>query len=248
MVSESTCLEFRDPFLRLAGILSIRSACRKTNSWMVPILKKLYGWVGRLQLLTQTRHTLWWPEFTKKIYNASMDCLQPSKIESTLRANHSSASENTAATFDKTPFCWLFNSWRTTTTPLFSVTILTEFPTSQDLSPHQGPRLMEKLELFENLFQTNLKIHARLTEDHGVSFFTPPCGVFRCRRRKNVKSQSRAMAKQKLHKLVFNTEDPLLVKFFDEFQTFERNSIEMATDAIIEQFMYDKGPPQLKNF
>ena len=120
-------------------------------------------------------------------YNASTDRRQPSKKECTLRANHSTARENTAASFDQTTFYWRFNSWRTTTTPLFSVINLTEFRTSRNLSPHPCPALMKKLELFENLFQTNLKIHSRVTEDDRIFLNILPCGIFCWRRRRNVK-------------------------------------------------------------
>ena len=84
----------------------------------------------------------------------------------------------------------------------------------------------EKIELFEDLFQTSLKIHNQLTEEDKINYFhslmrgdalqtfkniTSPnreklgeiLTVFRI---KYVKPQSRATAKHKFHRLVFNSQ------------------------------------------
>ena len=96
----------------------------------------------------------------------------------------------------------------------------------------------EKLELFEDPFQTSLKIHNQLTEDDRINYFhslmrgdaLQTCktnngptrenlaefpAVFR---RKYVKPQSKATAKHKIQKLVFNPANQKLVDFFDELQ------------------------------
>ena len=124
----------------------------------------------------------------------------------------------------------------------------------------------EKFELFEDLFQTNLKIHNQLTEDHRIDYFhslmredalqtfkiiNGPTreklgeilGVFR---RKYVKPKSMATAKHKFQKLVFNQANQKLVDFLDELQKLAKDSFGKAAHAIIEQFVYAKMPPHLK--
>ena len=94
----------------------------------------------------------------------------------------------------------------------------------------------ENFELFEDLFQTSLKIHNQLTEDDRISYFhslmradalrtfeningtTPEnlgeiLAVFR---RKYVKPQSMATTKRKLQKIFFNPANQKLVDFLDE--------------------------------
>ena len=94
----------------------------------------------------------------------------------------------------------------------------------------------EKFELFEDLFQTSLKIHNQLTEEDKIYYFhslmrgdalqtfknidspnrenlTEILTVFR---RKYVKPQSMATAKHKFQQLVFNPAKPKLIDFLDE--------------------------------
>ena len=96
----------------------------------------------------------------------------------------------------------------------------------------------EKFELFEDLFQTSLKIHNQLTEEDKLHFFhslmrgdalqtfknisspnrenlTEILTVFR---RKYVKPQSMATAKHKFQQLVFNPANQKLIDFLDELQ------------------------------
>ena len=96
----------------------------------------------------------------------------------------------------------------------------------------------EEFELFEDLFQTSLKIHNQLTEDDRINYFhslmrgdalqtfkningptwenlEEILAVFR---RKYVKPQSMATAKHKFQKLVFNPANQKLVDFLDELQ------------------------------
>ena len=102
----------------------------------------------------------------------------------------------------------------------------------------------EKFELFEDLFQTSLKIHIELTEDDRINYFhslmrgdalqtykniiSPTreklgeiLAVFR---RKYVKPQSMATAKHKFHKLVFNPANQKLVYFLDELQKLAKDA------------------------
>ena len=124
----------------------------------------------------------------------------------------------------------------------------------------------EKFELFEDLFQTSLKIHNQLTEDDKINYFyslmrgdalqtfkniTSPnrenlgeiLSVFR---RKYVKPQSMAKAKHKFQQLVFIPEIQKLIDFLDELQKLAKDAFGVAAQAIIEQFIYAKMPPHLK--
>ena len=124
----------------------------------------------------------------------------------------------------------------------------------------------EKFELFEDLFQTSLKIHNQLTEDDRINYFhslmrgdalqtfkningptrenlEEILAVFR---RKYVKPQSMATAKHKFQKLVFNPGNQKLVDFLDELQKLAKDAFGIAAHAIIEQFIYAKMPPHLK--
>ena len=123
----------------------------------------------------------------------------------------------------------------------------------------------EKFELFEDLFQTSLKIHNQLTEDDRINYFhslmrgdalqtfkniNGPArenledflAVFR---RNYVKPQLIATAKHKFQKLVFNPGNQKLVDFLDELQKLAKDAFGIAAHAIIEQFIYAKLPPHL---
>ena len=124
----------------------------------------------------------------------------------------------------------------------------------------------EKIELFEDLFQTNLKIHNQLTEDDRINYFhslmrgdalqtfkiingptREKLGeILAVFRRKYVKRQSIATAKYKFQKLVFNPANQKLVEFLDELQKLAKDAFGKAAHAIIEQFIYAKMPPHLK--
>ena len=124
----------------------------------------------------------------------------------------------------------------------------------------------EKFELFEDLFQTSLKIHNKLTEDDRINYFhslmrgdalqtfknnngptrenlEEILAVFR---RKYVKPQSMATAKHKFQKLVFKPANQKLVDFLHELQKLAKDAFGIAAHAIIEQFIYAKMPPHLK--
>ena len=123
----------------------------------------------------------------------------------------------------------------------------------------------EKFELFEDLFQTSLKIDNQLTEEEKINYFhslmrdhalqtfkniTSPNRenlgeiptVFR---RKYVKPQSLATAKQEFQQLVFNPANQKLIDFLDELQKMAKDAFGVAAQAIIEQFIYAKMPPHL---
>ena len=124
----------------------------------------------------------------------------------------------------------------------------------------------EKFELFEDLFQTSLKIHNQLTEGDKVNYFhslmrgdalqtiknissrnrenlTEILTVFRG---KYVKPQSMATTKHKFQQLVFNPVNQKLIDFLDELQKLANDAFGVAAQAIIDQFIYAKMPPHLK--
>ena len=124
----------------------------------------------------------------------------------------------------------------------------------------------EKFELFEDLFQTSLKIHNHLTEDDRINYFQSLMRgdalqtfkningptrenlqeILAVFRRKYVKPQLMATAKHKLQKLVFNPANQKLVDFLDKLQKLAKDAFGIAAHAIIEQSIYAKMPPHLK--
>ena len=124
----------------------------------------------------------------------------------------------------------------------------------------------EKFELFEDLFQTSLKIHNQLTEEDAINHFhslmrgdalqtfkniSSPnreklAEILTMFRRKYVKPQSMATAKHKFQQLVFNPASQKLIEFLDEFQKLAKDAFGVAAQAIIDQFIYSKIPPHLK--
>ena len=124
----------------------------------------------------------------------------------------------------------------------------------------------ETFELFEDLFQTSLKIHNQLTEDDRINYFhflmrgdalqtfkniNGPTRenlgeILAVFRRKYVKPQPMATAKHKFQKLVFNPANQKLVDFLDELQKLAKDAFGIAAHAIIEQFIYAKMPPDPK--
>ena len=124
----------------------------------------------------------------------------------------------------------------------------------------------EKIELFEDLFQTSLKIHNQLTQEDKINYFhslmrgdalqtfkniTSPnreklAEILTRFRRKYVKPQSMATAKHKVQRLVFNPANQKLIGFLDELQKLSTDAFGVAAQAIIEQFIYAKMPHHLK--
>ena len=124
----------------------------------------------------------------------------------------------------------------------------------------------EKFELLKDLFQTNLKIHNQLTEEDKINYFyslmrgdavqtfkniTSPNRsnlgeILTLFRMKNVKPQSRATAKHKLQRLVFNPAYQKLIDFLDELQNLAKDAFGVAAQDIIEQFIYAKIHHHLK--
>ena len=111
----------------------------------------------------------------------------------------------------------------------------------------------EKFELFEDLFQTSLKIHNQLSEEHRINYFhslmrgdalqtfkniTSP--VRECLeeilvifRRKYVKPQSMATAKHNFQRLVFDPSRQKLIDFLDDLQRLAKGAFSEAAQSII---------------
>ena len=124
----------------------------------------------------------------------------------------------------------------------------------------------ENFELFEDLFQTSLKIHNEFTENDRINYFhclmrgdalqtfkNIDCPtrenlgeILAVFRRKYVKPLSIATAKHKMQQLVFNPANQKLVRFLDELQKLAKDAFGIAANAIIDQFIYAKMPPHLK--
>ena len=125
----------------------------------------------------------------------------------------------------------------------------------------------EKYELFEDLFQTSLKIHNHLTEEHKIYFFHSLMRgdalqtfknisnnnrknlgeILTVFRRKYVKPQSMATAKHKFQQLMFNLVNRKLNDFLDELQKLAKIAFGFAAQSIIDQFIYAKMPSHLKD-
>ena len=124
----------------------------------------------------------------------------------------------------------------------------------------------ENSELFEDVFQTSLKIHNQLTEEDKMKYFhslmrgdalqtfkniTSPnrenlgetLAVFR---RKYVKHHSMVTAKHKFQRLVFNPANQKLTDFLDQLEKLAKDASGVAAQVIIEQLNYAKMPPHLK--
>ena len=126
----------------------------------------------------------------------------------------------------------------------------------------------EKFELFEDLFQTSLKIHIQLSEEERINYFHSLMtgdalqtfeNIIGSNRddsnlgeilavfwRKYVKPQSMATVKHKFQKLVFNPANHKLVYFLDELQELAKDAFGFSAHVIIEQFINAKMTPHLK--
>ena len=127
-------------------------------------------------------------------------------------------------------------------------------------------RKSEKFVLFEDLFQTSIKLHNQLTEDDRIIYFHSlmrgdALETFKningptleklaeklaVLTRKYVKPQSMATAKHKFQKLVSNPASQKLVDSLGELQKLAIDAFGIAAHAIIEQVIYVKMPPHLK--
>ena len=147
-----------------------------------------------------------------------------------------------------------------------NISRISKFPKSLTATKPTFDRKSEKFELFEDLFQTGLKIHNQLKEEDKINYFhslmrgdalqtfkniTSPNRenlgeILTVFRRKYVKPQSMATSKHKFQRLVFNPANQKLFDFLDELQKLAKDAFGVGAQAIIEQFISAKIPPHLK--
>ena len=178
-------------------------------------------------------------------------------------------SENTPATIEAHPILLALQQLATNSNSAnFNNNIdrISKLPKSLTTTMPTFDGKSEKFELFEDLFQTSLKIHNQLTEEDKINHFhslmrgdalqtfkniTSPnrenlVEILTVFGRKYVKPQSMATAKHKFQRLVFNPSNQKLIDFLDELQKLAKDAVGVAAQAIIEQFIYAKVPPHLK--
>ena len=178
-------------------------------------------------------------------------------------------SENTPATLEADQILLALQQLATNSNPANlnnNISRISKLPKSPRTTMPTFDGKSEKFELFEDLFQTSLKIHNHLTEEDKINYFhslmrgdalqtfkniTSPnrenlAELLTVFRRKYVKPQSMATAKHKFQRLVFNPPNQKLIDFLDELQKLAKDAFGVAAQAIIEQFIYAKMPPHLK--
>ena len=147
-----------------------------------------------------------------------------------------------------------------------NISLISKLPKSLTTTMPTFDGKSEKVELFEDLFQTSLKIHNQLTQEDKINYFhslmrgdalqtfkniTTPNRenlgeILTVFLRKYVKPQSMPTAKHKFKRLVFNPANQKLIEFLDELQKSAKDAFGVAAQAVIEQFIYAKMPPHLK--
>ena len=125
----------------------------------------------------------------------------------------------------------------------------------------------ENFELFEDLFQTSLKIQNQLTEEDKINYFhslmrgdalqtfkniSSPnrenlAEILTVFRRKYVKPQSMATAKHKFHQLVFNPANQKLIDFLDELIMLVHSIYLADVKEPMQQTGHFPGRTNLKN-
>ena len=179
-------------------------------------------------------------------------------------------SENTRATIEADQILWPIQKLALNSNSAnFNKSISTMSKLNKSLTTTMPTfdRKSEKFKLFEDFFRTSLKIHNQLTEEDKTNYFhSLMCGdalqtfknitsphrvdlgeIVTVFRRKYVKPQSSATAKHKFQRLVANPANQKLIDFLDDLQKLAKNTFKVAAQAIIEQFIYAKMPPHLKN-
>ena len=178
-------------------------------------------------------------------------------------------SENNPATLEADQILLALQQLATNSNPANlnnNISRISKLPKSLTTTMPTFDRKSEKFELFEDLFQTSLKIHNHLTEEDKVNYFhsfmrgdalqtfkniTSPnrenlAEILTVFRRKYVKPQSMATAKHKFQRLVLYPANQNLIDFLDELQKLAKDAFGVAAQAIIKQFIYAKMPPHLK--
>ena len=170
-------------------------------------------------------------------------------------------SENVPATIEAHQFLMVFQQLQNNSNfanVINKIHRISELPKSLTTTLRTFDGNPEKSELFEDLCQTDLKIHKQLTEEVRINYFHSllkgdPLQTFKNNnsptrenleeiraffRRKYVKPQPMATTKHKFQKLLFNPANQRLVDFPEEIQKLAKNAIEIAAHVILEQLMY----------
>ena len=198
----------------------------------------------------------------------------PSTFSGKQKKNHSTSqtqcrSENTPATVGADPILLTPQKLANNNNSANfhnNINRLFKLPKSLTTTMPRFDRKSEKFELFEDLFQTSLKIRSQLTEEDTINYFhslmkrdalqtfkniiSPTrknlgeiLAVFRTN---NIKPLSMATAKHKFQKFVFNPANQKLVDFVNKLQRLAKDAFGIAAHAIVEQFIYAKMRPHLK--
>ena len=192
---------------------------------------------------------------------------KPKKTRSTSQPQF--CSENTPATIEADQFLLALQQLATNSTSANfnnNITKISKLPKSLTTTMPTFDGNSEKFELFEDLFQTSLKIHNQLTEEDKIYYFHSLMRgdalqtfknidspnrenlgeILTVFRRKYVKPQSIATAKHNFQQLVFNPVNQKIIDFLDELQKLAKDAFGVAAQAIIDPFIYAKMPLHLK--
>ena len=160
-------------------------------------------------------------------------------------------SENTPATIEADQICLALQQLATSSNSANvnnNSNKVSKLPKSLSTTMPTFDGKSEKFELFEDLFQTSLKIHNQLTEGDKIHCFHSLMRgdalqtfknidspnrenlgeILTVFRRKYVKPQSMATAKHKFQQLVFNPVNQKLIDFLDEFQKLAKDAFGVA--------------------
>ena len=178
-------------------------------------------------------------------------------------------SDNTPATIEADQILLAFQQLATNSNSAIfnnNISRISKLPKSLTTTMPAFDGKSEKFELFEDVFQTSLKIQNQLTEENKINYFHSLMRgdalqtfkninspnrenlgeILTVFRRKYVKPQSMATAKHEFQRLVFNPANQKLIDFLDELQKMAKDAFRVASQPIIENFIYAKMPPHLK--
>ena len=118
---------------------------KRTTPRVTLILKQASSTNRRRETLAQKMAKTEWQEFTRKSHTAPPVNCQKSRKWTTLPVNRKSAVRIPLRRSEQTKFFWPFISWQTTTFLQTFIITSTEFPNSQNRSPHRCQRLTGNL-------------------------------------------------------------------------------------------------------
>ena len=213
--------------------------------------------------LPQKMATTWWQEFRRKSHSAPLVHLQESK-NSRSPSQPQFCSENTPVTIELDQI--LLANKNNSANFHNNINRISKLPKSPTNTMATFDGNSEIFELFEDLFETSLKIHSQLAVDKRINYFhslmrRDALQTFKINngptrenlweflavsQRKYVRPQSIPTATEKFQKLFFNPASQKLEDFLDELQKLAKDAFGRAAHATIEQFIYAKKPPHLK--